>query len=172
MESHKHITISDLIKKLDEGVDALNSGEASKEEVQEMLSLARELHERLAVLRYKAFEASNSNDDDEKAKVEEISEAQIDLIDSIEEVSLAEKHLYKPLSSIGEGLTILERANYTSTLYSNDSKQFNDMLDAVDGCKTVDEALKLFRETINPTGRKEEIEDALASFEERIPRIF
>ena len=171
MDSENHIPLSDLIKSLSEGVNALNSGDASKEEVHQMLALSRELHERLTVLRFKAFEAT-ANSEDSQLKDDVISEAQIDLIDSIEEVSLAEKHQRKPLSSVGEGLTILERANYTSALYSNDDKKFNDMLDAVDDCGTVEEAMELFRETLNPSGRKEDIESAKTSFEERIPRIF
>ena len=45
----------EIIERLRNGVDAVNSSEASKEEVSEMLTLSRELHERLAVLRFKAF---------------------------------------------------------------------------------------------------------------------
>ena len=104
--------------------------------------------------------------------IEENDEAQIDLMDSIKEVSLVEKHQLSPLSSVGEGLTILERANYTSTLFSNDEVKFNDMLDAVDGCGTVNQAVDLFRNSISPSGRKEEVALAMESFEKRIPRIF
>ena len=82
MDSENHIPLSDLIKSLSEGVNALNSGDASKEEVHQMLSLSRELHERLTVLRFKAFEGS-ANSEDSKSKDDVISEAQIDLIDSI-----------------------------------------------------------------------------------------
>ena len=171
MEGDKHIPLKDLIARLSNGVDAINSGEASKEEVSEMLTLSRELHERLAVLRFKAFESSTQEEQVEEED-ECVSEAQIDLIDAIEEVSLAEQHQRKPLSYVGEGLTILERANFTSILFSNDDTGFNDMLDNVDDCNSVDEATKLFRESINPYGRKEEVDLAIKSFEERIPRIF
>ena len=154
-----------------------------------MLMLARELHERLTVLHFKAFEVSNGDhpvaEKVSKEKVEEIGEEkrqmdetspenQIDLMDAIEDVrvSLAEKLRHKPLSSVGEGLTILERANFTTILFSNDDSSFNNMLDAVDKCNTPDEALCVFRGAINPLGRKEEIELAQSSFEQRIPRIF
>ena len=93
-------------------------------------------------------------------------------MDSIKEVSLVEKHQLTPLSSIGEGLTILERANYTSTLFSNDEVKFNDMLDAVDNCGTVNQAVELFKTSINPSGREEDVKFAMESFEKRIPRIF
>jgi hypothetical protein len=134
-----------------------------------MLELSRELHERLAVLRFKAFEATSI---EERDSADENDEAQIDLIDSIKEVSLAEKHQQKPLSSVREGLTILERANYTSILFSNDDSGFNDMLDDVDLCNNVDDATEAFRVSINPNGRKEDVELAMKAFEDRIPRIF
>ena len=147
----------------------MNQGEASSEEVNDLLTIAREIHERLAVVRYKAFELSLS--DEEELDVE-TDESQIDLIDSIEEVSLAEKHQYQPLSSVGEGLTILERANFTSILFSNDDLGFNDMLDAVDKCRNTEDATRVFRKAMKPSGRKEDIELAQSTFEERIPRIF
>ena len=172
MEGDKHIPLKDLIARLRNGVDAVNSGEASKEEVSEMLTLSRELHERLAVLRFKAFESYTQEEQVEEDD-ECVSDAQIDLIDAIEEVSLAEEpQQRKPLSSVGEGLTILEKANFTSILFSNDDAGFNDMLDNVDDCNSVDEAKKLFRKSINPYGRKEDVDLAIKSFEERIPRIF
>ena len=194
MASDRHIPLSDLVKQLEEGVLAINSGEATKEEVNDILLLARELHERLTVLRFKAFEVSNGDyyvaeeasvepqaeelteeyvEEDVEAD-EIIPENQIDLMDAIEDVrvSLAEKHQRKPLSSVGEGLTILERANFTSILFSNDDSRFNDMLDAVDKCNTPVEALGVFRGAIKPSGRKEDIELAQTTFEERIHRIF
>ena len=190
MESDKHIPLSDLVKRLEEGVEGINSGEATKEEVHDMLMLARELHERLTVLRFKAFEVSNCDQTiakessvetlidevgEEESEVDKTTpENQIDLMDAIEDVrvSLAEKHQRKPLSSVGEGLTILERANFTSILFSNNDSSFNDMLDAVDKCNTPVEALGVFRGAIKPSGRKEDIELAQTTFEERIPRIF
>ena len=174
MENNKNIPLKDLVKTLDQGVKSMNQGEDSSEDVNNLLTLAREIHERLAVLRHKVFEASVA----EEEKVEEVAldnetdESQIDLIDSIEEVSLAEKHQCKPLSSIGEGLTILERANFTSILFSNDDLSFNDMLDAVDKCRNTEEATRIFRKAMKPSGRKEDIELAQSTFEARIPRIF
>ena len=112
---------------------------------------------KINVLRFKAFEAT-ANSEDSQLKDDVISEAQIDLIDSIEEVSLAEKHQRKPLSSVGEGLTILERANYISTLL-NDDKKFNDMLDAVDDVAQLKKRWN-YSGKLNPSGRKEDIESA------------
>ena len=168
MDSDNHISLTDLINKLSDDLESVNSVDASKEKVQEMLALSRELHERLTVLRFKDFEAATNDD---TLDVEESDEAQIDLIDSIKEVSLAEKHQQKPLSSVREGLTILERANYTSILFSNDASSFNDVLDDVDLCSHVDDAPLAFRDSINPNGRKEEVQLAMKTFEDRIPRI-
>ena len=81
---------------------------------------------------------------------EEIDKAQVDLIDSIAEVSLAEKHLNKPLSSISEGLTILEIANFTSILFKNDGTKFNETLDAVDSCGGREAAYEVFHAAISP----------------------
>ena len=150
----------------------MNQGKASSEEINDLLTVAREIHERLAVLRHKAFEASVAEEEnvEEVALDNETDESQIDLIDSIEEVSLAEKHQYTSLSSIGEGLTILERANFTSILFSNDNLSFNDMLDAVDKCHNTEEAKRIFRKAMKPSGRKEDVELAQSTF--NVSQIF
>jgi hypothetical protein len=46
------------------------------------------------------------------------------------------------------------------------------MLDDVDLCNNVDDATEAFRVSINPNGRKEDVELAMKAFEDRIPRIF
>ena len=94
MDCDKHIPLADLITRLSKGIDAVNNGDASREEIQEMLTLSRELHERLAVLRFKAFEATTlevSPTSEAEIIDEDVSESQIDLIDSIKEVSLARR---------------------------------------------------------------------------------
>lgn len=168
MQDEQHISIKALAEKLSEGITQLGSGDTSKEGVHELQDVARELYERLTVLRFKAFESKELVDED----LSEEDEAQIDLIDSIAEVSLAEKHLNKPLSSISEGLTILERANYTSILFSNDGSNFNDILDAIDGCNGREEAYKLFLSSIIPEGHEEDIAHAKVSFANRIQRLY
>jgi hypothetical protein len=169
MDSEKYIPLTDLIKDLERGVEGLKSGDSSKDSVHELHLMSRELHERLTVLRFKAFEASASKIIELEA---ENTKSQTNLIDAIKEVSLAEKHQRKPLSSVSEGLTILERANFTSILFSNDDSGFNDMLDDVDGCSGIKEATLTFRTALKPTGRKEDIELAQLTFEDRIPRLF
>lgn len=171
MQDEQHISIKELAAKLSEGIEAMGSGDTSKEGVHELQDVARELYERLTVLRFKAFENKVEEVEIEEEEEEE-DENQIDLIDSIAEVSLAEKHLNKPLSSISEGLTILEIANYTSILFKNDGTKFNETLDAVDGCGGREEAYKLFQAAISPEGHEEDIAHARVSFENRIQRLY
>ena len=56
MQDEQHLSIQDLAAKLTEGIDQLGSGDTSKEGVHELQDVARELYERLTVLRFKAFE--------------------------------------------------------------------------------------------------------------------
>ena len=174
METEKHIPLKSLAKQLEEGVSEISSGEVSNEALLELQIKSRDLYERLTVLRHKAYEAlalKEENGED----CEFISESQVNLIDSIAEVrseTLAEKHQMLPLSSVGEGLTIIERANFTSVLFSNSDVSFNDMLDAVDDCQNQEEAKDVFQDAINPTGPEEDIALARATFEQRIPRLF
>lgn len=194
MQDEQHISIEDLAAKLSEGIEQLGSGDTSKEGVHELQDVARELYERLTVLRFKAFESKNQAEEepevqsevevetkeetpksesiDDEPEVPEVDKAQVDLIDSIAEVSLAEKHLNKPLSSISEGLTILEIANFTSILFKNDGTKFNETLDAVDGCNGREEAYEVFHSAITPEGHEEDIAHARVAFENRIQRLY
>jgi len=206
MQDVQHISIEDLAAKLLEGIEQLGSGDTSKEGVHELQDVARELYERLTVLRFKAFVSKQQTDEERGAQSEveadikvelkadipkpdsvsapisesidyepevpEVDKAQVDLIDSIAEVSLAEKHLNKPLSSISEGLTILEIANFTSILFKNDGTKFNETLDAVDGCNGREEAYEVFHSAITPEGHEEDIAHARVAFENRIQRLY
>tara|TARA_B110000444_G_scaffold222941_1_gene225214 strand:+ start:5611 stop:6141 length:531 start_codon:yes stop_codon:yes gene_type:complete len=174
METEKHIPLKMLAKLLEEGVAEISNGEVSNEKLQELHIKSRDLYERLTVIRHKAYEALTLKRD-EGEQCDTISKSQVNLIDSIEDVrseSLVEKHQMLPLLSVGEGLTILERANFTSVLFSNSDISFNDMLDAVDNCQNSEEAKEVFKEAINPSGPEEDIALARATFEQRIPRLF
>ena len=192
MHDEQHISLEDLAAKLSGGIKQLGSGDTSKEGVNELQNVARELYERLTVLRFKAFETKQERHIEPapapgetpaavpfEASVEsvvetpeEIDKAQVDLIDSIAEVSLAEKHLNKPLSSISEGLTILEIANFTSILFKNDGTKFNETLDAVDSCGGREAAYEVFHAAISPEGHEEDIAHARVAFENRIQRLY
>ena len=185
-----HISLEELISQLDNNVRDLKLGKLSAEEIVNMHALSRTLYERMTVLRHKAFEAVSENGlEGENFIAHEIDEesekSQTDLISSIEEVtgappkkgklrvkSVVESLQSAPLNSVGEGLTILDRANFTSTLFSNDEIIFNDMLDLVDKCNNLKSALSIFNSSIKTRGTNNEIETALKAFTKRINRRF
>ena len=190
MSREKYISLEELVSQLYNNVRDLKVGKLSTEEIIEMHALSRNLYERITVLRYKAFETVSQNGGKGEDLInpgidEESEKSQTDLISSIEEVtgtphkkanlkvrSLAESLQSSPLNSIGEGLTILDRANFTSTLFSNDNIKFNDMLDIVDQCNNIKSAEKVFNSSIKTRGTSNEIEAALDSFYKRINRRF
>jgi hypothetical protein len=190
MSPEKHISLEELVSQLDNNVRDLKDGKLSTQEIIEMHAVSRKLYERITVLRYKAFETvvqkGAEGEDLIQSEIDEENEkSQTDLISSIEEVtgappkkvnlkvkSLAESLQSTPLNSIGEGLTILDRANFTSTLFSNDNIKFNDMLDLVDLCNNIKSAEKVFNSSIKTRGTSNEIEAALDSFYTRINRRF
>jgi len=190
MSREKYISLEELVSQLDNNVRDLKVGKLSKQEVIEMHSLSRNLYERITVLRYKTFETVFQKGEEGEGLIhpeidEEREKSQTDLISSIEEVtgappkkgnlkvkSLAESLQSAPLNSIGEGLTIVDRANFTSTLFSNDNMKFNDMLDLVDQCNNIKSAEKVFNSSIKTRGTSNEIEASLYSFYKRINRRF
>ena len=190
MSREKYISLEELVSQLDNNVRNLKVGKLSTDEIIEMHALSRNLYERITILRYKAFEsfAQKGSDGEDLINLEiddESEKSQTDLISSIEEVtgappkkanlkikSLAESLQSTPLNSIGEGLTIVDRANFTSTLFSNDNIRFNDMLDLVDQCNNIKSAEKVFTSSIKTRGTSSEIEAALDSFYTRINRRF
>ena len=190
MSREKYISLEDLVSLLEKNVRDLKGGKLTSKDIVDMHASSRNLYERITVLRYKAFEdlsqIGNEGDDIINHEIDEKSEkSQTDLISSIEEVtgeppkksklkitSLAESLQSVPLNSIGEGLTILDRANFTSTLFSNDNIKFNDMLDMVDRSHNIKGAIKAFNSSINTRGTNHEIEAAIDSFVKRINRRF
>ena len=186
MGDEKHIPLENLAAQIEQGVRNMQSGNMSKEDMEQLQIKSRDLHERLTILRFKAFEAMVKLDENVSFNKED--ESQTNLIDSIAEVtaiekpqeskkkkgrkSLAESLQSLPLSSIGEGLTILDRANFTSTLFSNNTKNFNDMLDSVDACSHIEAACDVFHKRINTMGTKPDIESAIEGFKVRITRRF
>ena len=189
MANDKHIPLEELAAQIEQGVRDMQSGNISKEDVERLHIQSRDLHERLTVLRFKAFEAIvQSDDNSENLHLSPENKSQTNLIDSIAEAtssevpkksmgetierSLAESLQSLPISSIGEGLTILDRASFTSTLFSNDATSFNDMLDSIDACSNFDDALGVFNNSIKTNWAKPEIESALKAFECRRTRRF
>ena len=97
---------------------------------------------------------------------------QVDLISSIGELTLAEKLALKPLQTVAEGMSILDRAQFTSVLFSGEEEIFGTLLGKLERASTQEEALSLFQEALATSGDAEEIEELKESFAKRIMRTF
>ena len=57
MGDEKHIPLENLAAQIEQGVRNMQSGNMSKEDMEQLQVKSRDLHERLTILRFKAFEA-------------------------------------------------------------------------------------------------------------------
>ncbi|MCR9174036.1 MAG: hypothetical protein NXI10_16155 [bacterium] len=92
MEGYK-----ELLDQLNGLVTALEKGELSLDELNELESVTRSLHERSIILRYKAFESSVLNET-EKQEEEEVSEEPVAVIEPEEETPQEEPAAEEPES--------------------------------------------------------------------------
>ena len=97
---------------------------------------------------------------------------QVDLISSIGELTLAEKLALQPLQTVAEGMSILDRAQFTSVLFSGEEEVFGTLLGKLERASTQEEALSLFQEALATSGDPDEIEELKESFAKRIMRTF
>jgi len=109
---------------------------------------------------------------EEKGESIEPVEVQVDLISSIGEMTLAEKLALQPLLHVAEGLSIVDRAQFTSVLFSGKEELFSQLLSRLDRASTQEEALSVFEETVQPRGEEEEIQEMKDAFAKRIVRTF
>lgn len=99
-------------------------------------------------------------------------QSQVDLLSSIGELTLAEKLALQPLSNVAEGMSIIDRAHFTSVLFSGEEEVFSTLLDKLTRAATQEEALAMFQESLSPNGNEEEVETLRESFAKRIIRTF
>ena len=97
--------------------------------------------------------------------------AQVDLLSSIGELTLAEKLALQPLSSVAEGMSILDRAQFTSTLFGGDEEVFSTLLSKLSKASTQDEAFAIFQESLCAHDAPE-AEALKEAFAKRIMRTF
>ena len=109
---------------------------------------------------------------EERGKPDTLPERQVDLLSSIGELTLAEKLALQPLSSVAEGMSILDRAQFTSVLFSGEEKIFSALLAKLERAATQEEAMALFQETLSPRGEDAEVEQLQEAFAKRIVRTF
>lgn len=100
------------------------------------------------------------------------AESQVDLLSSIGELTLAEKLALQPLGSVAEGMSILDRAQYTSVLFSGEEEVFSTLLEKLSRASTQEEALAMFQEALAPRGGDKDVEGLQESFAKRIMRTF
>lgn len=96
---------------------------------------------------------------------------QVDLLSSIGELTLAEKLALQPLSSVAEGMSILDRAQFTSTLFGGDEEVFSTLLSKLSKASTQEEAFAMFQESLCASDAPE-AEALKEAFAKRIMRTF
>ena len=96
---------------------------------------------------------------------------QVDLLSSIGEMTLAEKLALQPLGSVAEGMSILDRAQYTSTLFGGDEEVFSTLLSRLSKASTQEEAFAMFQESLCAPDAPE-VEPLKEAFAKRIMRTF
>ena len=96
---------------------------------------------------------------------------QVDLLSSIGELTLAGKLALQPLSSVAEGMSILDRAQFTSTLFGGDEEVFSTLLSKLSKASTQEEAFAMFQESLcaHDASEAEALKEAFAK---RIMRTF
>ena len=109
---------------------------------------------------------------EERGEPDTQPEQQVDLLSSIGEMTLAEKLALQPLSSVAEGMSILDRAQFTSVLFSGEEKIFSALLAKLERAATQEEAMAMFQETLSPRGEDAEVEQLQEAFAKRIVRTF
>ena len=109
---------------------------------------------------------------EERGEPDTHPEQQVDLLSSIGEMTLAEKLALQPLSSVAEGMSILDRAQFTSVLFSGKEEIFSALLAKLERAATQEEAMAMFQETLSPRGEDAEVEQLQEAFAKRIVRTF
>lgn len=99
-------------------------------------------------------------------------ESQVDLLSSIGEMTLAEKLALQPLADVADGMSILDRAQFTSVLFSGEEEVFSTLLNKLSRASTQEEALAQFQEALSPRGEESEVESLKEEFAKRIMRTF
>ena len=107
----------------------------------------------------------------QEEKGESEPSTQVDLLSSIGEMTLAEKLALQPLGSVAEGMSILDRAQFTSTLFGGDEEVFSTLLSKLSKASTQEEAFAMFQESMCANDSPE-VEVLKEAFAKRIMRTF
>lgn len=102
----------------------------------------------------------------------EPADTQVDLLSSIGELTLAEKLALQPLTDVSEGMSIVDRAQFTSVLFSGEEEVFSSLLTKLSRAATQEEAFAQFQQAMSPRGEEGEVEALKEEFAKRIMRTF
>jgi hypothetical protein len=69
-------------------------------------------------------------------------------------------------------MSILDRAQFTSVLFSGEEEIFSALLAKLERAATQEEAMAMFQETLSPRGEDAEVEQLQEAFAKRIVRTF
>ena len=156
----------------------------SDEQKEQLLEASRNLHELAVLWTHTPVLSEDPQADEptdaplnrlihgEREAPKEEEDKQIDLISSIGEMTLAEKLALQPLAHVADGLSIVERAQFTSVLFSGDEMTFSKLLERLERASTQEEALAIFHESLeiqDPNGESKVLKE---EFAKRIVRTF
>ena len=155
----------------------------SDEQKEQLLEASRNLHELAVLWSHASGEPESPPVEPTEAPLnrliqvepeaqEEEEDNQIDLISSIGEMTLAEKLALQPLAHVADGLSIVERAQFTSVLFSGDEMTFSKLLERLQRASTQEEALAIFHESLEIKDPADESKALEEEFAKRIVRTF
>ena len=176
-EARQHSWNTDLIREFEEAARHLHEGAIMRRHLNALVEQQQAVQAQ-AVLDEPAAQAPPVNPVNRLLTLEERGEAdtppeqQVDLLSSIGEMTLAEKLALQPLSSVAEGMSILDRAQFTSVLFSGEEGVFSALLAKLERAATQKEAMAMFQETLSPRGEDAEVKQLQEAFAKRIVRTF
>ena len=166
---------TDLIREFEEATRHLHEGAIMRRHLNALVEQQKAVHGHSELDEPQAPSAPPTNrllTPEERGDPDTQPEQQVDLLSSIGEMTLAEKLALQPLSSVAEGMSILDRAQFTSVLFSGEEEIFSALLAKLERAATQEEAMAMFQETLSPRGEDAEVEQLQEAFAKRIVRTF
>ena len=174
-EARQHGWDTNLIREFEEATRHLNEGAIMRRHLNALVGQQKAVQ---AELEEPAAQAPPVNPvnrlltPEERGEPDTPPEHQVDLLSSIGEMTLAEKLALQPLSNVAEGMSILDRAQFTSVLFSGEEKIFSALLAKLERAATQEEAMAMFQDSLSPRGEDAEVEQLQEVFAKRIVRTF
>jgi hypothetical protein len=174
-EARQHGWDSDLIREFEEATRHLHEGAIMRRHLNALVEQQKAVQGELDDPAAQAPPVNPVNrllTHEERGEPDTPPEHQVDLLSSIGEMTLAEKLALQPLSSVAEGMSILDRAQFTSVLFSGEEGIFSALLTKLERAATQEEAMAMFQDSLSPRGEDAEVEQLQEVFAKRIVRTF